>query len=167
MNQTQGAEKKPTEKDRRAGLTGIEKTTAWVGSVSSVIFHTVIFIGCAALGVFGFVAWDTILLVVTTVVSLEAIYLAIFIQMTVNEHSRELDQVTEDVEDIQEDIEEISEDVEDIQEDVEDIQEDVEEMSEEEKAKIKEKQYHSMTLDQLTKDVQRVLSDLEMLKKGK
>lgn len=152
MNQT-------LQKDKRSP-TSIEKITAWVGSVSSLILHTIIFAGCAVLGIFGFAAWGSILLVVTTLVSLEAIYLAIFIQMTVNEYSRELDQVTEDVEDIQEDIEEISEDVED-------IQEDVEEMSEGEKEEAKEKQHHLMTLDQLTKDVRQVLSDLEMLKKGK
>jgi uncharacterized protein YoxC len=167
MNKIQSIlEKKIGQKERR-GVTGIEKTTAWVGSVSSLILHTIVFVGCAMLGILGLARWDTILLVVTTVVSLEAIYLAIFIQMTVNEHSRELDQVTENVEDIQEDIEEISEDVEDIQEDVEDIQEDVEEMSEEEKKEDEAKHRHSMTLDQLTRDVRRVLDDLEMLKKGK
>ena len=167
MNQIQSTEKSVVSKEKRVTITGIEKTTAWVGSISSLVFHTIIFASCAILGIFGLVRWDTILLVVTTIVSLEAIYLAIFIQMTVNEHSRELDQVTEDVEDIQEDIEEISEDVEGIQEDVEDIQEDVEEMSEEEKAEDEEKRRHAVTLDQLTRDVRRVLADLEMLKRGK
>lgn len=48
-------------------------------------------------------------MILTTTVSLEAIYLAIFIQMTINRQSQ-------NIEDIQEDVEDISEDVEDIQE---------------------------------------------------
>jgi len=66
-----------------------------------------------------------ILLILTTIVSLEAIYLAIFIQMTVNKHSEELEEVSEDIGEIQEDVEEIQKDVDEIQEDVEDIQEEV------------------------------------------
>ncbi len=160
MNQTQHSEEKGKPSKQSATTVHIEKLTSWVGSVSSLILHTIIFASSGMLGVFGFATWDTILLVVTTIVSLEAIYLAIFIQMTVNEHSRELDQVTEDVEDIQEDIEEISEDVED-------IQEDVEEMSEEDKQQIEKRHHQLVTLDQLTKDVRRVLADLETLKREK
>lgn len=161
MNQTQdNKEKKGAPKDKRVSTTNIEKLTSWTGSISSLVLHTIVFAACIMLGILQFATWDIILLVVTTAVSLEAIYLAIFIQMTVNEHSKELDQVTEDVEDIQEDIEEISEDVED-------IQEDVEEMSEEEKQHGEKRQHQLVTLDQLTKDVRRVLDDLEMFKKGK
>lgn len=161
MNQIRNnEEKKQTPKDKRASNTNIEKLTSWTGSISSLIVHTIIFASSAVLGIFQFATWDKILLVVTTLVSLEAIYLAIFIQMTVNEHSKELDQVTEDVEDIQEDIEEISEDVED-------IQEDVEEMSEEEKERGEKRQHQLVTLEQLTRDVRQVLDDLEMLKKEK
>ncbi len=79
--------------------------------------------------IFHYAPWDMVLLIVTTVVSLEAIYLAIFIQMTVNRQAKELHDVSEDVEEIQEEVEEISKDVEEISEDVEDIQEDVEVMS--------------------------------------
>lgn len=46
------------------------------------------------------------MLILTTAVSLEAIYLAIFIQMTVNRTSESLEEVEEDIEDLQEDIEE-------------------------------------------------------------
>ena len=63
-----------------------------------------------------------ILLLLTTIVSLEAIYLAIFIQMTVNRHSEELEEVSEDIEEIQEDVGEIQKDVDEIQENVGDIQ---------------------------------------------
>ena len=61
------------------------------------------------------VSASDILLILTTIVSLEAIYLSIFIQITVNRQSAELEEVSEDIEEIQEDVEEIQEDVEEIQ----------------------------------------------------
>ena len=107
----------------------VERITAWVGSIPSLMVHSFAFIGCFAVAALGLETWSMVLLVLTTVVSLEAIYLAIFIQMSVNRQARDLHDVTEDVEEIQEDIEEISEDVEEMQEDVEEMQEDVEELS--------------------------------------
>ena len=68
----------------------------------------------------GFSSSD-ILLILTTIVSLEAIYLSIFIQMTVNRHAQELEEVSEDIEEIQENVEEIQEDVEEIQEEAKEI----------------------------------------------
>lgn len=109
--------------------TFFERLTTWVGSVPSLIVHTFAFVGAFLVAVFHYAPWDMVLLIVTTVVSLEAIYLAIFIQMTVNRQAKELHDVSEDVEEIQEEVEEISKDVEEIGEDVEDIQEDVEVMS--------------------------------------
>lgn len=131
----------------------------------------------------GFVSWEIMLLVLTTLVSLEAIYLAIFIQITVNRHTQSLKEVEEDIEEIQEDVEELGEDVEDIQEDIEEIaedideiQEDVDEMVEEEDGKPrppkppKPREERIMTdnetLEKLARDVERVLRDLEALKKG-
>lgn len=104
----------------------------WIGSISSIIFHTVFFIVCFALPLLGLVDFDHMLLVLTTVVSLEAIYLAIFIQMSVNKSSEQIDEIQEDIEDISEDIEEIQEDIDEIQEDIDEIQEDVEEINDEE-----------------------------------
>ncbi len=104
----------------------------WIGSIPSLVFHTVFFIVCFLLPLLKIVDFDHMLLVLTTVVSLEAIYLAIFIQMSVNRSSEHIEDLRDDVEEIQEDIEEIQEDIEEIQEDVEEIQEDVEEISEEE-----------------------------------
>ncbi|MEK7604487.1 MAG: DUF1003 domain-containing protein [Patescibacteria group bacterium] len=103
--------------------TFVEKIIAGVGSVPSLIIHTILFASSFVFAVVGVVEWSTMLLVLTTLVSLEAIYLAIFIQMSVNRHAAELAEVSEDVEDIQEDIEEISQDVEEIQEDIEDLSE--------------------------------------------
>lgn len=138
-----------TEEIRKKSIDAIERlarrSTNWVGSVNSILIHTALFIFAFTLFFFG-IDINKILLVVTTLVSLEAIYLAIFIQMTVNRQGRRLRAVARDVEDIQEGVEEIQEDVEgiekdvdeiqkdvdEIQEDVEEIQEDVEEIQEEE-----------------------------------
>jgi peptidoglycan hydrolase CwlO-like protein len=102
------------------------KATRWIGSTESLIVHTVVFVTSFVLVFFG-ISFEHVLLVVTTLVSLEAIYLSIFIQMSVNRNERRLYTVSQEVHEIQEDIEEISEDVEEIQEDIEGIQEDIEE----------------------------------------
>jgi uncharacterized protein YoxC len=62
---------------------------------------------------------DKMLAILTNVVSLEAIYLAIFIQMSVNKNTKSLKEVEKDIDEIQEDVDELQEDVEDIQENVE------------------------------------------------
>jgi peptidoglycan hydrolase CwlO-like protein len=148
----------------------VERIISGVGSTPSLIVHTLAFITFFVCALLGLVSWNTMLLVLTTIVSLEAIYLAIFIQMTVNRQSQELAEVSEDVEDIQEDIEEISQDVDEIQkdvdeiqEDVEDIQEDVEEISDEPEESAEGRQIKA--LEKLMQDVQRVLADLEQVKK--
>ncbi len=156
----------------------IERVTVNVGSVPSLILHTCIFASFFVAATLHFIGWDSMLLVLTTILSLEAIYLAIFIQMTVNRHSEELAEVSEDVEDIQEDIEEISQDVDEIQKDVDEIQEDVGEIQEnvdeiqedveeisEETDEDKEENRQTVALEQLTRDVARLLADLEQLKK--
>jgi uncharacterized protein YoxC len=159
----------------------VSGVTAWVGSVQSLILHTGIFISVFILGAAGIADWDFLLLVLTTIVSLEAIYLAIFIQFTVNQQAKSLkeveedvaeiqedvEEITEDVEGIQEDIEGISEDIDEIQEDVDEIQEDVEDITEEVEEDETRKTTQKVTLEQLTGDIQRVLADLEQLKKGK
>ena len=93
------------------------KITRWIGSPQSIIIHTIFFAGMLGLRIFG-VSSSDVLLILTTVVSLEAIYLSIFIQMTVNQHAAELEEVSEDIEEIQKDVDEIQEDVEDIQEEI-------------------------------------------------
>jgi low affinity Fe/Cu permease len=87
-----------------------EKIIMWVGSPSSLMVHSIIFI---VFFVFILLGYDssTVLLILTTIVSLEAIYLSIFIQIAINKNTKSLEDVTEDIEEIQEDMEEISEDV--------------------------------------------------------
>jgi uncharacterized membrane protein len=104
-------------------------STKWIGSTRSLIIHTLLFVTSFILYFFG-IEIDKILLVITTIVSLEAIYLSIFIQMSINKQSEKLIDVAEDVEEIQKDVDEIQEDVDEIQEDVDEIQEDVDEIQE-------------------------------------
>ena len=149
----------------------VEKIITGVGSTYSLIIHTIVFALSFVCSLAGIVPWNSMLLVLTTILSLEAIYFSIFIQMTVNRQAQELAGVSENVEDIQEDIEEISQDVDEIQKDVDEIQEDVgeiqedvEEISDESEEVTHEKQ-QTGALEQLTQDVRRVLADLEQLKK--
>ena len=83
----------------------------WVGSVSSLIVHTVVFLSIFGLRLFG-MAFTDVLLVLTTLLSLEAIYLAILVQMTLNRHTRSLQDVRSDVEELQTEVEELIEDSE-------------------------------------------------------
>ena len=101
----------------------------WIGSIPSLVVHTLVFLSCFLLPIFNIVSFDKMLLTLTTILSLEAIYLAIFIQMSVNKSSEQIEEIQEDIEEIQEDIDEIQEDVEEIQEDIDEIQEDVEEIN--------------------------------------
>ena len=104
----------------------------WIGSIQSLVVHSIIFITAFLLPLFNIVAVDKMLLVLTTVLSLEAIYLAIFIQMSVNRSHEHIEDIREDIEEIQDDIEEISEDIEEISVDIDDIQEDIEDIAEDE-----------------------------------
>lgn len=92
------------------------KSIRWIGSVNSLIIHTIVFTMGFLLYFLGF-DFTRILLVITTIVSLEAIYLSIFIQMSVNLQGQKIKEIQENVEDIQENVEDIQENVEEIQED--------------------------------------------------
>lgn len=107
-----------------------QKITAWVGSITSLVVHTIVFAVAFLIAGIGLAPWDTVLLVVTTLVSLEAIYLAIFIQMSVNRAQQSLAEVEADVAGIEEDIGEITEDIEGIEKDVAEIEENIDDISE-------------------------------------
>ena len=93
-----------------------EKMMIWLGTPVSIAIHTIIFIGIFSLRFFNY-PMDQILLVLTTAVSLEAIYLSIFIQMSVNKTKATIAGVEKDIDDIQEDVQEISEDISDDEDD--------------------------------------------------
>jgi methyl-accepting chemotaxis protein len=155
------------------------KITKAVGSPQSIVVHSFLFLGSFALAFLGYVDFDRMLLLLTTIVSLEAIYLALFIQMTINYQGQAIAEVSADVEEIQEDVEEISEDVGEIQEDVEELQEDVEEISEdveemsedveelneEDTEEEKEEEKQKKAIEAIHHDLQRLLIDIEKLKK--
>lgn len=107
-------------------LSSVEKISQWltesIGTNTSILIHTVFFIGIFGLTYFG-ISLEKVLLLLTTVVSLEAIYLSLLIQMSVNRTSQTISVVEENIEDIQEDVEDIQEDIEDIQEDVDEEEE--------------------------------------------
>lgn len=94
---------------RRKALGSLEnlsiRLTGWIGTPTSIIFHSIVFAGIFSLQFFG-VGFETVLLILTTGLSIEAIYLAIFIQMTVNRQQTAIEAVEEDIEDIAEDVEE-------------------------------------------------------------
>lgn len=133
------------------------RATRWVGSIQSIVVHSLLFIGTFLSILFG-AKTDTVLLVLTTIVSLEAIYLSIFIQMSVNRSerrlrvvSRDVAEISEDVEGIEKDIDEIQKDVEEISEDVEEIQKDVDEIQED--------------VEGIEKDIDEIQEDVEEIEK--
>lgn len=150
--------------------------TTWIGSKSSVILHTIFFVAMFLLPFLG-IETDKVLLVLTTIVSLEAIYLAIFIQMTVNRHTESLKEVEEDIGEIAEDVGEISHDVEEmseevgeISEDIEEIQADVDELQEDVEKVDNNKKTGSveddkMNLDKIRETLNKLLVEVEKMKK--
>lgn len=86
----------------------INKIIQGVGSVASIILHTILFIVFLCLYFLG-MSLEKVLLILTTIVSLEAIYLSLFIQMSVNLQAKKIAEIQQDVDDIQEDIEDIQE----------------------------------------------------------
>jgi uncharacterized membrane protein len=146
------------------------RMTQWMGSTASLVIHTIIFILSFCLVLFG-IPFDRILLVLTTAVSLEAIYLALFIQMTVNRQSESIQDVAEDIDEIQEDVDEIQEDIDEIQEDVDEIQDDVvgisadiDEIADEESEE--EAKNNSINLDTIYEDLKRLIDDVEKFKQS-
>jgi archaellum component FlaC len=133
-------------------ITMLEKfadgATRWVGSTTSIILHTVFFIVVFGLLLVG-VPLDTILLVLTTAVSLEAIYLALFIQRSVNLNTVTLEEAAEDIQGIEEDVEDISEDIEGIEKDIDEISEEVGDIGED--------------IDEVGKDLEGLEDDIDGL----
>lgn len=97
--------KKPTSLIESASFA----LTQWIGTPISLVLHTVFFVAMFMLPLFG-VDFEEMLIMLTTIVSLEAIYLALFIQMTVNKTSEHIEDVGEDIKEIEQDIDEIQED---------------------------------------------------------
>ncbi|HVM73964.1 MAG TPA: hypothetical protein VMU13_03760 [Candidatus Paceibacterota bacterium] len=159
----------PSTKIQRGALA----ITKWVGSPQSIFLHTILFVIGFSTVLLNILPLDTLLLILNTIVSLEAIYLALFIQMTVNYTTTSIKEVGEDIEEIQENIEEISEDVGELQEDVGEISEDVGEISEDVEELNEEDAEHEahttrqqQTLATIQTDLRKLMEDIERLKTG-
>jgi low affinity Fe/Cu permease len=87
--------------------TTAKAVTRWIGSPQSVIIHSVFFAAMLMWCALDSLHRDHILLVLTTVVSLEAIYQMLFLQMTVNQQGRELFEVKSAMDEVCETVEEM------------------------------------------------------------
>jgi len=143
--------------------------TRWIGSISSLVFHSVFFVVAFILPQAGVISFERMLLVLTTVVSLEAIYLAIFIQMSVNKNSQDIETIQENVEEIQEDVEEIQEDIEEIEENIDEIQKDVDEIQEDIESDTEEEELiekeEANTLANIQNILLKLQEEIEILKR--
>jgi hypothetical protein len=99
-----------TQKTQKPTTDFADKLTGWIGTKTSLLVHTFLFMSIFSLRFFN-VSMDQILLILTTSLSIEAIYLAIFIQITVNKNTQSLEEVEHDIDEIQEDV--IEEDIHD------------------------------------------------------
>lgn len=166
----------------RAEQAFAERVSISIGSTASLIVHTIIFLVFFILILIGYSA-ERLLLILTTLVSLEAIYLAIFIQMSVNKNTASLEEVEEDLEELSDDIEdvtesleeveeelgEISEDIEDIQEGIDEIEEDIEEIEEDIEEDNKQdnldQRQNEEKFAEIHKTLEDILKQLQSLKK--
>lgn len=143
-------------------LNSIEKRavslTRSVGSPTSIVVHTFLFVLSFVLAMLGLISFDRMLLILTTIVSLEAIYLAIFIQMTVNRQEDVIAEVENDIDEIQEDLDEIGEEMDEIIEDMDELDEEGE-LDDVRKSEQKE------TLKNIYETIQKLAGDIENLKK--
>lgn len=142
-----------------------QAATNWIGSISSLLVHTALFIVSFSLVFFGF-NFEQILLTVTTIVSLEAIYLAIFIQMAINQNSQSLEEVEEDIDEIQEKVVEIHKDVDEIERDVDEIQKDVDEIQEDVGEDDMRDKEHTIMLDKIGGTLAELMKEIEKMKNG-
>ncbi len=161
------------KQDKKNNLPVAERFTVWIGSTTSIVVHTILFIAAFVFVLLG-AKLDSVLLILTTAVSLEAIYLALFIQMTVNKNTLSLAEVEEDIDEIQEDVEGIEKDIDEIQEDVEGIEKDIDEIQEDVDEIEKDDEEDDLhdaatmkTLNQIQTDMMKLMEDIQLLKEQK
>lgn len=73
----------------------------WIGTTSSLLLHSIVFLIFMILIISGYQT-QTVMLVLTTGLSIEAIYLAIFIQISLNKNNKILEEVCEEVVELKE-----------------------------------------------------------------
>ncbi len=136
----------------------------WIGSTQSLVVHTCVFIVSFILVIVG-VPVDRVLLVVTTAVSLEAIYMNIFIQMAVNKNTQSLQEVEVDIDEIQKDVDDIQEDVGEIEKDIDEIQEDVDDIEKDDDQHLVHGQKTQDVLVRIQSELQKLMKEIETIKK--
>ncbi len=171
-------------KKRRKNLENVAiRMTEWIGTPDSILVHSVLFVLAFTVYFFG-VPLETVLLVLTTIVSLEAIYLSLFIQLSVNHTKESIEDVEEDIGEIQEDVQgleggfgDIAEDVQglegnmkkirfnvkELETDVESISEDIDRFYLEDD---KEQTQESKTHIESSKSLQNIEREIILLSKG-
>ena len=101
---------------------GSKNITKWIGSIQSVTLHTIVFIISFILPFMKILTFERMLLGLTTIVSLEAIYLSIFIQMSLNMSHENIEILQEDIGEIQKDVDQIGEGIDEMLEEEEIIE---------------------------------------------
>lgn len=136
-----------------------DRLIAWVGTGQSLIIHTFLFVfAFVAHWIFGW-TFDIILLVLTTIVSLEAIYLAIFIQRSVNQQATRLDDVEESLDDVEESLDDVEENLDDVEESIDAVEESL--TSNNHKIIISDQKKLEKTLAQIVTELQALRSKIE------
>ncbi|MEK7608529.1 MAG: hypothetical protein AAB495_03035 [Patescibacteria group bacterium] len=133
------------------------------GSPTSILVHTFLFGGILSLVFFG-VNFEKLSIALTTIVSLEAIYLSLFIQMSVNKSRQTIEEVEEDIEEIGEDIGEIEEEIDELGEDIEEISDDIDKIQEGEDENDEQSVKSQATLGEIQGVLEKVLKDIEAFK---
>ena len=132
-----------------------------VGTTASLLLHTLIFLFFLSSHWFFGLDFDTILLVLTTVVSLEAIYLAIFIQRSVNQQSLRLNEVEEALDDVEESIDEVEETLDDVEEALDEAEEDIADIAKDTVKQMEE------PLDEVVAEMKKMLKEFKAIMKDK
>ena len=130
-----------------------DKVSRWIGSTASLITHTIFFlIAFVSHWLFGW-AFGFILLVLTTAVSLEAIYISIFIQRSVNQQGVRLEEVEESLDDVEEALDDVEEGLDEVEEGLDDV----------EKSLARRSKAKNATHEQVLTDLQDTAKKIEAL----
>lgn len=123
----------------------LQEIISAVGTFKSLILHTIFFLVMLSLPLFFGVDSTLSLLILTTVVSLEAIYLNIITLMGVNRHADEQAKTHLVLSNIEETIDDIEETIDDVQETIEDVQETIDEEETQTEQNLKNKETNNET----------------------
>jgi len=130
-----------------------DKVIKWVGSTQSLMVHTAIFfVTFISPWIFN-ISFDLVLLVLTTIVSLEAIYLAIFIQRSVNQQAIRLDDVEDALDDVEESLDDVEESLDDVEESIDDVEE-----------SLSARHNHAAASKKLERSLETIIEELKALK---